>query len=56
MSTWVLIVVMRFGFGSAAYDTVVVDGFGRKQYCESAAEQIKDDAVYKRHMCIEVKK
>lgn len=56
MNTWVLIVVMKFGLSTAAFETTVVDGFGSKQYCESAAEQIKDDAGYKRHMCIEVKK
>lgn len=55
MSTWALIVVMRFGLAAASYNNLVVDGFGSKPKCEEAAALIGQDGGYVRHICIEVK-
>ena len=56
MSTWVLILVMKYGLGTASYNNIAIDGFSSQQKCERAAKQVVDNGDYSRHMCIEVKK
>lgn len=56
MVSYALIVIMKFGLATASHEAIVIDGFKNRSDCEIAAEQVKSDGGYKRHMCIEVKK
>jgi hypothetical protein len=55
MSTWALVVVMKYAIHVASFNNIVIGGFGSQQKCEEAAKQISTDSDYERHICLEVK-
>ncbi len=56
MSTWALVLIMKYAIDVSSYDSIVIDGFGSQQKCEEAAKLASSDYGYVRHMCVEVKK